>query len=68
MHAILHSLERLLSVAEDADVFLAMREKGKRLVLNDLLGDASTDVVDAIIESLKQVTMFVTCVEYCSCS
>ena len=66
MHAILNSLERLLSEAEDADTFIGISEKGKRLVLNDLLGDASTDVVDA--ESIKQVTVFVTCVEYWSFS
>ena len=51
-----------------SDTFIGISEKRKRLVLNDLLGAASTDVVDAIIESIKQVTMFVTCVEYWSIS
>ena len=59
MHSILNSLERLLSESEDADYFIGFSEKVKRLALNDLLGDASTDFVDAIIESIKQVTMFV---------
>ena len=58
MHSILRSLEQVLS-GEDADIFKQLSERMQRHCLNDLLGDKSTTLVEAIIESIKQVTEIV---------
>ena len=56
MHSLIGSLEQLLSETVNADVFAPIPEKIQRLALNDILPEGSSDLVEAIIQSVKQVS------------
>ena len=56
MHSILNSLEQLLSGEEDAEVFILYCKRAQRSFLNDLL-EGPPDLVEAIIQSVEQVTL-----------
>ena len=70
MHSLTSSLEKLLSDTEDADIFAQNSERTQRFVLNGLLGEGSSDLVEAIIQSIKLVSQIPTgqalCVKYSS--
>lgn len=70
MHSLIGSLEKLLSNTEDADIFAHNCEMIQRIVLNSLLGEGRPELVDSIIQSIKQVSQIPTgqalCVEYSS--
>lgn len=70
MHSSIGSLEQLLSDTEDADIFAYNSERTQRLILNDLLGEGRSELVNSIIQSVKLVSQIPTgqalCVEYSS--
>lgn len=70
MHSLIGSLEQLLSDTEDADIFTYNSERTQRLILNGLLGEGRSELVNSIIQSVKLVSQIPTdqalCVEYSS--
>ena len=55
MHALLTSVAQLLSEEVAADVFSQLSDRAQRFILTGLLGDDSTALVAAILQSVKQV-------------
>ena len=72
MHSLIGSLVQHLSNAEDADVFASNCEKAQKAILNDALGEGRSELVNSVIQSVKQVSQISTgqalCVEYSSIS
>ena len=70
MHSLIGSLEKLLSDSEDADLFAHISETNQRFILNGLLGEGRSELVESIIQSVKLVSQKRTgqalCVEYSS--
>ena len=68
MHSLNNSLEQLLSETEDAEAFARVSERSQRSILNGVLGEGSSDLVEDIIQSVKRVSQIPTgqalCVKY----
>ena len=57
---IFNSLEAVLSRIGDANAFSQIAQHGQRIMLEDVLGDSSVDLIDTIMESIENVSIDIT--------